>query len=78
MKNMYTCICNALNEDKVKEIINENEITTISELKTFGVCDICTKCFDPVNQILEDCIDERFKDEDWYISPKEKCHWSLE
>jgi bacterioferritin-associated ferredoxin len=77
ISNMYICICNGINEDNLKEIINKNEITSMPELKQFGVCDNCSSCFDSALDVLKDCVDERFKNEDWYISPKEGCHWDI-
>ena len=75
---MYVCICNGLTDTDIKDIIDKNNIVCMVELKGHNICDNCTKCFDFVKDILTDCIDERFKDKDWYISPKEGCHWVLE
>ena len=50
----------------------------MSELKEHNICDNCTKCYNEVRDILFDCVDERFKGKEWYISPKEGCHWSFE
>lgn len=78
ISDMYICICNSITESKLKEIIIENEIVSMPELKQFGVCDNCSSCFDSAVDVLKDCVDERFKDEEWYISPKEGCHWVLD
>ncbi len=75
---MYICICNALNEDDVKDLITNNKIVCMTELKEHNICDNCTKCYSEVRNVLFECVDERFKNEDWYISPKEGCHWELE
>ena len=75
--NMYICVCNGITENKLKEIIIENEITSMPELQHFGVCDSCSTCFDVALTVLKDCVDERYKDEEWYISTKENCHWDI-
>lgn len=75
---MYICICNALNEDDVKDLITNNEIVCMSELKDHNICNNCTKCYNDIRDILFESVENRFKDEDWYISPKEGCHWVLD
>ena len=75
---MYVCICNALSEEDITNIIVTNSTVCMTELKDHNICDNCTKCFESVKDILNECVDERFKDKDWYISPKEGCHWVLE
>ena len=74
---MYVCICNALTDSDVTDIITTNNVVCMTELKQHNICDNCTKCFDSVRDILVNCVDERFKDQDWYISPKEDRHWFL-
>ena len=75
---MVVCICNNINEYELKEVIETYKVVSMSELQRLGVADSCTKCFHDACDILKDCVDERFKDEEWYISPKENCHWSFE
>lgn len=74
---MYICVCNDITESKLKEIINENEIVSMPELYSNGVCDNCSSCFDSALEILKECVDERFKNEEWYISSKDTCHWDI-
>ena len=74
---MYICVCNAVNEEKLKDIITHNKIVSMSELQKHRVCDRCTRCFNSSLEVLNMCVDERFKNEDWYISPKDNCHWEL-
>ena len=76
--NMYICICNGITENKLKEIIDENEIVSIPELQQFGVCDNCSSCFESALDILTERVDDRFKNEDWYIRPNEGTHWDID
>ena len=75
---MYVCICNGLTDTNIKDIIDTSEIGCMSELKEHNICDNCTKCYNEVRDILFDCVDDRFKNESWYISPKEGCHWDID
>lgn len=61
---MYICVCNGINETKLKEIIDQNLIVSMPELRKHGVCDTCTKCFDSSLEVLKDCVNDRFKDEE--------------
>lgn len=74
---MYVCVCNNITDTELTDIINEHQCVSMTELKEYGICDNCTKCFDSALSILNDCVDERFKDQEWYISPKERCHWEI-
>ena len=74
---MYICICNNITDYELTDIINTNEYVCMSELHRHGICDSCTKCFDSTLEILHTCVDNRFKDQDWYISPSEGCHWEI-
>lgn len=78
ISNMYICICNNINETDLREIIKEHEIVSMPELQQHGVCDNCSSCFESALDVLKDCVDEKFKDKEWYISPNEGCHWELE
>lgn len=75
---MYVCICNGLTDKNIKDIVDTNKIVCMTELKEHNICDNCTKCYNEVRDILFDCVDERFKDKDWYISPTEGSHWVLD
>ena len=74
---MYVCVCNGRNEDDIERIIESNNLVCMTEVAEYNVCDRCTRCFSHTLKILNNCVDNRYKDQDWYISPKEGCHWEI-
>lgn len=58
---MYLCICNAITEDQLKEIIKENKFTDMDSLQDFGIADNCYKCYYETQEKLIEYMNERTK-----------------
>ena len=59
---MYVCICNAITEDHLKEIIKDNKCASIDDLQKFGVADNCFKCYYEIREMFDDVDDLSKKD----------------
>lgn len=58
---MYVCICNAITEDHLKEIIKDNKCASINDLQNFGVADSCCKCYNQTQEMLLKYINKEAK-----------------
>ena len=41
---MIVCICNNINESKLKRLIKDNKIKTVKDIQKMNICTDCKKC----------------------------------
>lgn len=49
---MYVCICNAVTEEEIKEMVKENPNLTMDALRDIGVANSCFKCAFETEELL--------------------------
>ena len=49
---MYVCICNAVTEEEIKEMVKENPNLTMDDLRSMGIADNCFKCAFETEELL--------------------------
>lgn len=58
---MYICVCNAVTEEELLEIIKEHKFTNMDSLQEFGIADNCNRCYLDTQEKLIEYINERSK-----------------
>lgn len=58
---MYVCICNAVTEEEIKEMIKENPNLSIDDLRDMGIANNCFKCAFETEELLLKHIAEQAK-----------------
>lgn len=51
---MITCVCNNISDTTFKKIIQENNVTTIKQIKKCGVDFQCCKCVPEVKRLIKE------------------------
>lgn len=60
---MFICICHAITERKLKEIIRKNDVSEIEDLnKYIKIGDKCGKCIFSVNELINKINKEKEQD----------------
>lgn len=50
---MYICICNAINEKSLRNLIKCNKIKSIKDFHKINLCCKCGKCYKEVQEIIK-------------------------
>jgi|FreactcultureFD7_1027221.scaffolds.fasta_scaffold13894_2 bacterioferritin-associated ferredoxin len=58
---MYICLCKAITEGQLTEIIKENDFTAMADLQAFGIANNCSKCYLATQEKLIKYIHEKAK-----------------
>lgn len=78
---MYICLCNAMTEEDLKKMVEENPNLTMDDLRAQGIADNCYKCSFETEKLLLKHIAEKEREEynkQGLIHPLEGVHWEID